>query len=1049
MANEQECVGCVWRLCCGLHVVFLTLVLSAWTSSTNTTDRSVRQASLSQDILARYPGQDDYISPTRMVVVAEGGVADLPCDLTSTLASDPALLALWYKQGVTKPIYSYDVREGPAAHWRNSHYLGARAVFYAPTHALHAPTHALHASTHAFNAPTNAYASYLRIQGVLGRDQGSYTCKVHFRASPTLTFTTNLTVVVQPRNIGIYTEGGLRLGAMTGPHAEGDTLRIICRVTGGSPAPVVTWREGPRILDLTSEIREADDVRSMLVVTALARADLRREFTCQALNSNLTQPLSVSVTLDMHLPPLWVRLLSSREPLSAGWPYCLVCQAVGARPSPVFTWHLGTSELTSHTQQATDDDNVTLSELRWTPRQEDDGKVLSCQAVSPSLPPHVLADDWTIDIYYVPVARLEPGRSVNLGDIKEGDDVYFECSITSNPRVYKVIWIHEGQELHHNVSAGVIVSNQSLVMQRVGRAASGQYSCVASNIQGDGYSNPQLLRVKYSPVCRQRQMVYLGAARYEQVSVTCDLDAFPAPLDFRWTFNNSGESADVPQEHIISRGWRSTVVYTPNTELDYGTLLCWGLNSVGLQRHPCVFHTFPADHPDPVHNCTVHNVSKTTVDVGCVAGFDGGLPQSFFMELYEAGQGRLLANITNKVPVFTVEGLEAGLALEGVVYAYNNKGRGEEVALSAHTLVHIPERRTAAVKPLPEPSVPDDVQLFPTTTTAVLVSVSWGALLLVVFLCVVVRLRGRAGVVGEPPVDGLSKINEAAFKDPNPAPDSCRIHDENPDVIPQSETQAWHERRVKTITSAASLLDAYQALHSYQPAGSGGGGALLQKGVVASSYKLNNLSQQYHSVAPVSHSTAPVSHSAALVSHAAAPVSHRATHSHHARDLVSSKTPVGSSTEVVGAPARRPQELYRQAVPFRSPAEAGGQECSPYMLSSKSKRQEQATLTKFSAAKGQDHLLLTSSSAARALERDALLSSATKEQEHDSLMFPSAAKERELHTLMSSSAVKGQRHSLLMPYSTAGEGPTLRCEGHPRELDTCSPLITGQKESSV
>lgn len=91
--------------------------------------------------------------------------------------------------------FSYDVREGPAAHWRNSHYLGARAVFYAPTHALHAPTHALHASTHAFNAPTNAYASYLRIQGVLGRDQGSYTCKVHFRASPTLTFTTNLTVV--------------------------------------------------------------------------------------------------------------------------------------------------------------------------------------------------------------------------------------------------------------------------------------------------------------------------------------------------------------------------------------------------------------------------------------------------------------------------------------------------------------------------------------------------------------------------------------------------------------------------------------------------------------------------------------------------------------------------------------------------------------------------------------------------------------------------------------------------------------------------------------
>ncbi|KAG7164402.1 putative Nephrin-like 29 [Homarus americanus] len=47
------------------------------------------------------------MSPTRAVVVAERGVADLPCNLTSPLSADPALLVLWYKQGVTKPIYSH------------------------------------------------------------------------------------------------------------------------------------------------------------------------------------------------------------------------------------------------------------------------------------------------------------------------------------------------------------------------------------------------------------------------------------------------------------------------------------------------------------------------------------------------------------------------------------------------------------------------------------------------------------------------------------------------------------------------------------------------------------------------------------------------------------------------------------------------------------------------------------------------------------------------------------------------------------------------------
>lgn len=30
------------------------------------------------------------------------------------------------------------------------------------------------------------------------------------------------------------------------------------------------------------------------------------------------------------------------------------------------------------------------------------------------------------------------------------------------------------------------------------------------------------------------------------------------------------------------------------TELDYGTLLCWGRNELGMQKAPCVFHVIPA-----------------------------------------------------------------------------------------------------------------------------------------------------------------------------------------------------------------------------------------------------------------------------------------------------------------------------------------------------------------------------------------------------------------------------------------------------------------------
>lgn len=50
-------------------------------------------------------------------------------------------------------------------------------------------------------------------------------------------------------------------------------------------------------------------------------------------------------------------------------------------------------------------------------------------------------------------------------------------------------------------------------------------------------------------------------------------------------------------QQIYSVKDRSTAKFKPITEQDYGTLLCWGRNEIGMQKEPCVYYITPAGKP--------------------------------------------------------------------------------------------------------------------------------------------------------------------------------------------------------------------------------------------------------------------------------------------------------------------------------------------------------------------------------------------------------------------------------------------------------------------
>jgi len=105
----------------------------------------------------------------------------------------------------------------------------------------------------------------------------------------------------------------------------------------------------------------------------------------------------------------------------------------------------------------------------------------------------------------IDLPQLTLALGANIRDtIREGNDVYFECTIVANPWVTDVGWLFEGRPLSSDPSSGIIVSNQSLVLQKVRREHRGRYQCTAVNTEGQGSSNKVFLKVYCKYFCEYK-----------------------------------------------------------------------------------------------------------------------------------------------------------------------------------------------------------------------------------------------------------------------------------------------------------------------------------------------------------------------------------------------------------------------------------------------------------------------------------------------------------------------------------------------------------------
>lgn len=600
-----------------------------------------------------------------------GDSVDFECDATSP-QPDNLLIILWHKD--ESLLYSYDLRNTAESEraWINTSLISSDRVDF----------------------DMRSKPMKLRVSRLQSQDGGQYRCRADFHRSRTKYSKFQLKVIVPPV-LAISANGSPINGTMAGPFELGDSLTLYCRAVSGDPKPRVWWKsQTQRNFDKSSEFAsdhllsekssEIGASGSALIVSYLSRTHTDQVFTCLATNTNLTEPVQSKVRLDMKLSPLSVAILEKRNHLLAGQRTRIQCRCLGSRPTAVITWLLGPGSLPGSPAKTVTMGNVTMSSVDFVPRPIDDNQPIYCRCVNDQLDGPTLEDTWRIRVRYSPQVHVRMAASLKPENIKQGDDAYFECQTKANPPVETITWFHNEEQLVQNIRRGVIITNDSLVLQKLPLAMSGTYSCLATNSIGATKSLPALLDIKYAPRCAANMKHVYGAAKREVIHIACHVQANPSDVRFSWTFNNSAESLQIAEDdsRLTRNGTISTLEYRPRWQTDYGTLACRASNRVGHAREACMFHIVAAGLPDPLTNCSLTASRISAVTMTCDKGFDGGTMQTFTLKVKSIDEDQVVhTEERSDRPVWEVTGLIPGHRYTLSATAVNIKGAAPSVVL--------------------------------------------------------------------------------------------------------------------------------------------------------------------------------------------------------------------------------------------------------------------------------------------------------------------------------------------------------------------------------
>uniref|UniRef100_H0WPD2 Nephrin n=2 Tax=Otolemur garnettii TaxID=30611 RepID=H0WPD2_OTOGA len=187
----------------------------------------------------------------------------------------------------------------------------------------------------------------------------------------------------------------------------GQSLELPCVARGGNPLATLQWLKNGQPMSTAWGTEHTQAVARSVLVMIVKPEDHGVRLSCEAHNSVSTGIQEHSITLQVSFPPSAITILGSTSQ-SENKNMTLSCVTKSSRPRVLLRWWLGWRQLLPTEEIVMDGlhgGHITMSNLTFLVRREDNGLTLTCEAFSEAFTKETFKKSLTLNVKY-PAQKL-------------------------------------------------------------------------------------------------------------------------------------------------------------------------------------------------------------------------------------------------------------------------------------------------------------------------------------------------------------------------------------------------------------------------------------------------------------------------------------------------------------------------------------------------------------------------------------------------------------------------------------------------------------------